>query len=341
MWTRDLSVGLALGLIVVAAGFGAFGASSVVGELRTTAAPSASSEVPVVAAADSPLNAVLSVNRSSLDMPGSFTVDTTASGGNPSPSYIYHYYGMPAGCTVNENPTWSCTPSATGTFDINVSVSDQNGNVTSSNFEDVTVDSAVTATLVVNVTSVSENQPISVTTTPGGGSGSYNYDYFGTPPGCGGFNSASFTCNPSSTGQYTIYVEVMDTNGGVASSNSVGLSVTSSGNGNVNGNGNGNGNGGGNSGNNSSNPLSGLLSGFSGVLSLLLIAGIIGFVTWILLIVGVWIIAVVLIRRLPKRGASVAAAPATSAKCASCSANVPGGSKFCPECGASTAPKNS
>jgi hypothetical protein len=193
----------------------------------------------------------------------------------------------------------------------------------------------IMATLTISPQQVTEGSSIQVTTTASGGNPTpmYSYQYFGLPSGCNGYTSASFQCDPSSSGTYNdIYVVVTDNNGNTTNSNTVSLDVTSS-------SGSGNGNGG-SGGNNSSNPLSSLLSGFNGVLSLVLIVAIIGFVTWILLIVGVWIIAVVLIRRLPKRGAPSSSIVTPAAmKCASCSASIPTGTKFCPECGAATATK--
>jgi len=161
----------------------------------------------------------------------------------------------------------------------------------------------LSVSLSVNPSPVQKGNQISVSTTVSGGTSPYSFTYSGLPPGCGGNNVQSFSCNPSSTGSFQIQASVTDNNGNTSVSNSVSLTVTSS------SGGNGNGNGGGN---NSSNPFSGLLSGLGGFLSLLLIFGIVGFVTWILLIVGVWIIAIVLVRRLPKRGATTAA-PATAA----------------------------
>lgn len=194
----------------------------------------------------------------------------------------------------------------------------------------------VSASLSVNPTSVQTGQSISVQTTASGGTTPYSYVYNGFPSGCGGSNSATFTCSPTSSGTFQLSVTVTDSLGNRTSSNTVSLSVTSS-----NGNGNGNGGSGG-SGNNSSNPFSGFLSGIGGFLQLLLIFGIIGFATWILLIVGVWVIAIVLLRRLPKRGATAStAATEGTVPCAHCHASIPSGSKFCPECGASTgAPKS-
>ncbi|MCI4317559.1 MAG: hypothetical protein L3K01_01660 [Thermoplasmata archaeon] len=185
------------------------------------------------------------------------------------------------------------------------------------------------ASLTVSPSQVQSGQSIQIQTTATGGVQPYTFSYSGLPGGCSNQNQPSLTCNPTSTGTFTVQASVSDSNGSHTQSNSVSVDVTSSSN-----NGNGNGKGGGN---NSSNPISSLFSGFSGLLPLLLIFGVVGFVTWILLLVGVWIIAITLVRRLPKRGTIGAAEPTTP--CAKCSAAIPVGSKFCSECGAATAPK--
>ncbi len=186
-----------------------------------------------------------------------------------------------------------------------------------------------TASLSINPSQSQEGNSINLQTTVNGGAAPYSFTYHGLPSGCNTQNSSGFSCNPSATGMYPISGTVTDHNGNQTGTNVVTLDVTSSSNG---------GGGGGGSGNNSSNPLSSLLSGFGGILTYVLIFGIVGFATWILLIVGVWVIAVVLMRRLPKRGEG---APATaSVRCASCSASIPAGTKFCPECGKSPVVKS-
>ncbi|MCI4336636.1 MAG: zinc ribbon domain-containing protein [Thermoplasmata archaeon] len=187
----------------------------------------------------------------------------------------------------------------------------------------------ITVTLSINPQQVTKGSSISVQSSTSGGAPPYSFVYAGLPSGCNGQNQPSFSCNPSSTGTYSVQVTATDSHGNQsAPSNSVNLDVTSA------SNGNGNGNGGGN---NSSNPLSSLSSGLGGYLAIAFIFAIVGFATWILLIVGVWVIAVVLMRRLPKPGEAAASGPGS--KCGSCSAAVPGGAKFCPQCGTSTTPK--
>jgi hypothetical protein len=334
MWARSLSAAVAFGIVFAAVGLGALGAGSIFDELRPGAVPSpVDHDGGLGVFSGSTITVSLSITPTTLDVGQLIQVSTMANGGDPTPSYTYTYYGMPSGCMSDEQQAFSCSPSQTGPFDIYVNVTDGHDNYTNSATIDLSVDSALTASLTVSPSQVTSGTSISVNAMAGGGSGSYSYNYFGLPSGCQGQNGQSFTCTPSGTGDFTIYVNVSDTNGAYVNSNTQNLQVSSSGS-------NSGGSGSGSGSNNSSNPLGSLLSGFSGILSLLLIVGVIGFVTWILLIVGVWIIAIVLIRRLPKRGVITAAAAAAAAtKCASCSAAVPAGSKFCPECGTSTAPK--
>lgn len=336
-WTPNLSVALVLGLLMVAVGAGAFGtSSSLKEELRTSGMVTDPTPTGGLSAFSGPtLSAMLSITPGQIDEGQSIHVSTVASGGDPSPSYGYDYLGMPDGCTTDEAQSFSCTPSQSGSFSVDVNVTDGTGNWTDSAPVGLTVDPALMVDLTVSPQSITQGQSVNIQTSASGGSNSYSYSYSGLPSGCQGQNSPQFQCTPSSTGAYNIDVNVTDTNGGYVDSAGQNLQVNPS-----NSNSGGGGGNSGNGGNNSSNPLGSLLSGFSGVLSLLLIAGIIGFVSWILLIVGVWIIAVVLIRRLPKRGTAASAALAGAmTKCASCSAMIPGGSKFCPECGASTTPK--
>jgi PKD domain len=184
------------------------------------------------------------------------------------------------------------------------------------------------AMLSINPSQVSQGQSIFIQTTVNGGTAPYSYSYFDLPSGCSGQSSASFSCTPNSPGNFNVQVTVTDSRGNSSTSPSVSLDVTSSSSGNGNGNGNGN---------NSNNSLSSLFSGLGGFLSLLLIFGLVGFVSWIVLVVGVWVIAIVLVRRLPKRGEATSTGPIV--RCSACSSPIPTSAKFCPECGAPAGPK--
>ena len=45
----------------------------------------------------------------------------------------YSYAGLPAGCTSADTPVLACTPNATGTFNVQVTVTDANGMTMRSN----------------------------------------------------------------------------------------------------------------------------------------------------------------------------------------------------------------
>jgi large repetitive protein len=335
-WTRSLSVALAVGMVLVAAGAGALGVSSSIAELRAPPTPAGGSPVVGLGLSSGPVISVtLSITPNQIDEGQTVRVTTTASGGNPSPSYTYHYFGMPNGCSTDEASMFTCTPSETGSFtNIYVNVTDGAGNGTNSADSALTVNQDITVQLTINPSQITSGQQVTVQTSANYGSGSYTYSYNGLPSNCmSGQGQNMFSCNPNQ-GDYNVTVTVTDSVGGSATSSNQFLQVGSSSG--------GGGGQGGSGGNNSSNPFGSLLSGLGSVVSLLIIAGIIGFVTWILLIVGVWIIAVVLIRRLPKRGSAAAALLAgQTTKCSSCSAVIPGNTKFCPECGASTTASNS
>lgn len=326
-----LAVGLVLCALVSVANAGGLSTSALGG--HPAAVTGLEPAVPLT-------SATLSISPGTIDQGQGILVQTTPNGGTAP--YAYEYFGLPGGCNVDEAQSFQCMPDQTGSFSVYVNVTDANDNQTNSNTVSLKVDPSVQASLSISPGTITQGQNIAITTTASGGSGDYSYQYSGLPGGCQSYTSASFSCTPSSTGNFNVDVNVSDTNGGYVISNGQNVQINPASSGGSGGNGSGGSGGqGGSGGNNSTNPFSGLLKGFSGILSILLIFGIVAFATWILLIVGVWVVAVVLIRRLPKNGAKLSAVSAPLVKCSSCSAAIPGGSKFCPECGASLAPKAS
>ncbi|MFI5414640.1 MAG: hypothetical protein ACHQ16_03120, partial [Candidatus Lutacidiplasmatales archaeon] len=73
------------------------------------------------------LTVSLVIAPSSVAVGSSSTISTTASGG-VSP-YSYSYSGLPPGCASANAATIDCTPTAAGTFEVLVSVTDHDGNI--------------------------------------------------------------------------------------------------------------------------------------------------------------------------------------------------------------------
>ncbi|MFI5414633.1 MAG: hypothetical protein ACHQ16_03085, partial [Candidatus Lutacidiplasmatales archaeon] len=82
---------------------------------------------------------------------------------------------------------------------------------------------AATFTVVVNMTlsaglqvtpkHVSLGAPISGNASYSGGTGSYTWSFSGMPPGCPAPTALSFSCTPSSTGNFTIVFRIVDASG--------------------------------------------------------------------------------------------------------------------------------
>ena len=73
----------------------------------------------------------LAINRSNLDDHESLLFYANASGGTGV--YTYSYTGLPTGCTNLNTSRLNCTPSVTGTFTVNVTVTDTGGGKGTSN----------------------------------------------------------------------------------------------------------------------------------------------------------------------------------------------------------------
>lgn len=128
-----------------------------------------------------------------------------------SGSYTIRWTGLPLGCSGLDSPDLNCTPSATGSYDANVSVTDANQYVSSLSLPEMTVVSGPAVTsFYASTTNVTVSQPFSLTVAVSGGSAPYSFDYSGLPPGCSDTGSPSVECTVSTAGNYTVRVTATD-----------------------------------------------------------------------------------------------------------------------------------
>lgn len=146
---------------------------------------------------------------------GSTTYLSAVVTGGQSP-YSYSYSGLPTGCTSANASTLNCTPTATGTFSVQLKVTDALGHLVYASTSVSVTSSAPTLAIVgysasQNPDYVGEATYLNVTTS--GGQGPFTYSFTGLPQGCTSADVASLKCVPGAAGNFTVTVAVSDSSG--------------------------------------------------------------------------------------------------------------------------------
>lgn len=153
-----------------------------------------------------------------IDLGGSSVLSTHGIGG--SGHYTFTWSGPPTGCAPGNSSQFFCRPTASGTWDVEASVTDSRGvssgppplSIALSVEPDPTVDA-----FYASQATVRPGDNTSFTVFVKGGVGPYDYVYSGLPAGCNLANSAHTYCIPQSTGSFTVHVQVTDSQGYSAS----------------------------------------------------------------------------------------------------------------------------
>jgi hypothetical protein len=163
-----------------------------------------------------PTAVVMDVGQSQL-----FT--SSVSGGTVPCSYQWYLNGVAvSGAT---GASWTFTPSSTGSYSIYVEVTDSVGAMATSNTATVTVNAALSVTISPSSVTVDVGQSLTFTCTVSGGTVPCSYQWYLNGVAVSGATGASWTFTPSSTGSYSIYVEVTDSVGAMATSNTATVTV--------------------------------------------------------------------------------------------------------------------
>lgn len=152
---------------------------------------------------------------SSIDLGQTTTFSTSPSGGNGF--YSTFTWGESSGllgCVLANAASISCTPSATGTFQVTVKVTDTHGD--SSPFEtsaDLVVSADPSTTFPFpSIPSADVGQSVTFSTSTSYGLTPYSYVWHDLPTGCSTSNVAALVCVPTGTGTFPLYVIVTDAN---------------------------------------------------------------------------------------------------------------------------------
>ncbi|MDE1838195.1 MAG: hypothetical protein KGJ23_16485, partial [Euryarchaeota archaeon] len=135
----------------------------------------------------------VSASKVLIDLGQSLTFLTLVHGGVPN--FTYSWSGLPCGGTLVGASTITCVPTATGAYNVSVSIVDATGAAATSRPVELSV--AVPPS-ITGFNATSYQVPVGGTSTftvaAQGGAGPLHYTYSGLPRGCTTQNSASLTC---------------------------------------------------------------------------------------------------------------------------------------------------
>ena len=124
--------------------------------------------------------------------------------------YWYNWSGLPVGCAGSGNNT-TCVPSVAGTYEINVTATDQNGFAVTSGSTTLTVLAGLLVNVTLSASAIDLGQTTTINATVHGGTGPFTYAW-GPIPGCSS-SGARFLCRPSTSGTYEVTVNASDAAG--------------------------------------------------------------------------------------------------------------------------------
>ncbi|MDE1820627.1 MAG: PKD domain-containing protein [Euryarchaeota archaeon] len=143
--------------------------------------------------------------------------------------YTYVYTSLPGGCVSSNTSSLLCTPTATGTFNVSVLVTDAQG-LSASGVATLQVDPPVITPLTIahflaSPSTLNAGSATRLSATVSGGTTPYTFSYAGLPVGCASSDAATLTCTPTASGQFEVTLTVSDS-GGHSVSALVSISVT-------------------------------------------------------------------------------------------------------------------
>ncbi|MCI4320366.1 MAG: PKD domain-containing protein [Thermoplasmata archaeon] len=168
------------------------------------------------------LRATLVASRPAVDQNQSVDLVANASGGTFT--FTYTYGNLPSDCASSNSTSISCAFNVTGTFPLNVTVTDSAGARVVANLT-IQVYPDPLANLTVAPAVIDLGQGVQYTVTILGGSGGVNYTYRTLPPGCAARNAPSVNCTPSAGGTFSSSVRIVDRAGEAVATPNVAIVV--------------------------------------------------------------------------------------------------------------------
>jgi len=173
-----------------------------------------------------PLTVSISPSSVTMDVGQSQTFTSTVVGGSSPYSYQWYLNGAPvSGAT---NPTWTFTPTSAGSYIVYLNVTDSTSRTVKSNVASVTVNPALSVSILPSSVTMDVGQSQLFTSSVSGGTSPYTYQWYLNGVPVSGATSSSWTFSPSSPGSFTVHVNVTDNVGMEAKSNVASVTVNPS-----------------------------------------------------------------------------------------------------------------
>ncbi|MDE1819552.1 MAG: PKD domain-containing protein [Euryarchaeota archaeon] len=189
----------------------------------TNGATTAALGVVLTVSADPTITAP-TASRATLDVGQATTLTTTDAGG--SGTLVVSWSGLPTGCLSSNTLSFSCSPTAVGTFTVYANVQDTHlYNATSGPLTVVVSPRLNPGGSFASPASLDLGQATTFVTNVNGGTGSYSYGWMALPPGCAAADTGTLVCTPTATGSFLVTVSVVDSNNNLVSPAAIALTV--------------------------------------------------------------------------------------------------------------------
>ena len=170
-----------------------------------------------------PLTVSISPTSVTMDVGQSQLFTSSVTGGTAPYTYQWYLNGAPvSGATSN---SWTFTPTSSGSYTVYLNVTDSVGVIAISNTATVTA-SVPSVTISPTSVTIDVGQSKQFTSSVSGGTPPYVYQWYLNGAAVSGATGSSWTFTPSSSGSYTIYVNVTDAVSVVATSNTSTVTVS-------------------------------------------------------------------------------------------------------------------